>query len=129
LQAQLAQQVEVNRTLMAQMAQQGAQTQQVLDNTNKVLEQVKDFAEKHPVEIRSLKETLQNIKVEKAEIAGKLEQLPSSGMSEGEIKAQERILKMKEQRLQKNAETIGKSISESATDIQQELDAMDEMGI
>jgi chromosome segregation ATPase len=129
LQAQLAEQIAINRSMHEQMAHQATQTQQVLDNTTKMLDQVKDFAEKHPVEIRSLKETLQNIQVERKDVQQQIAALPASGMSEAEIKAQERILKMKEQKLQKNAESIGKSIAESAGDIQSELDAMDELGI
>ncbi len=129
LEEQLKAQIQRNTELEAQMKKQGAQTEELLDTTNKVLQEVKDFAEKHPVEIRSLKETLENIQVEKVQVARELERLPASGMSEAEIKAQERILKLKEQKLEKNAETIGKSIAQSATDIQSELDAMDAMGI
>lgn len=126
---QLQAQMERNKHLEEQIAKQGAQTQQVLDNTEKVLAQVKAFAEANPLEIRSLKETLLNIQFEKQVVAKKIEELPSMGLSEAEMRAQERILKLKEAKLERNAETIGKSISMDAKDVQSELDALEKLGI
>jgi hypothetical protein len=129
LQAQLKDQIARNEALEKMIAAQSAQTQQVLDNTNQVLEQVKAFAEKHPMEIRSLKETLLNIRAEKKAVQEQLDNLPSQGLSDDELKTQERILKRKQERLEKNAQSIGKTISSSASDVESELDALDELGI
>ena len=55
--------------------------------------------------------------------------MESSGDSESEIKARSRILDLKDKKLEKNASDIGKSITKSADDIDDTLDALDALGL
>lgn len=109
--------------------QQEKHNAEVMAKADMVLEEVKTFFHNNPLDIRVFKEALENIKVERSEIKDAREVLKDSGDSEAEIAARDRILKLKDEKLEKNAGDIGKSISKSADDIDQALDAMDELGI
>ena len=50
-------------------------------------------------------------------------------MSDEEMDLQERILKRREERLDRNAENIGKTISEDSDSVQDSLDALEELGL
>lgn len=145
--------VQMNETLKEQhgLAQQQAQRMDVVEKQNEdlkqqnmdlkqqnielkqkmdsVLDEVKSFADKFPIQIREIAEAMRNIQVERAHIAEKLEALPQSGASDIEIKTQERILALKEKKLEKNVRNLGNTISHPDSDIQENLDALDALDI
>lgn len=94
-----------------------------------VLSEVRKYLENDPLGIKVLKETLENIQLERGQIAEQKKSLHSSGDSETEIEAKERILKMRDEKLEKNAEKVGKTISESSEGIDDLLGDMDALGI
>lgn len=128
LKEQIALLTEQNKALQEQSKLQSAQMAQVQETTNKVLEKVMAYAESHPLEIRQLKQTFENIQVERGRIAQQIAELPASGMSDEEIKTQERMLKARDQKLQRNAENIGKTVSQNdASDVNAALDALKDL--
>lgn len=128
--AQMAQEAVVK--MNGELEDQKKQNQAILLANQQVLEIVKKFAEDHPVEIRKMKEAIDNIKIERVEISEKKEALHEMpDMSEDEIKTQEKILNLKDKRLEKNIKEIGKKIvkSEDSQDINNAINELDDMGI
>jgi chromosome segregation ATPase len=113
----------------AQIEEQRRHNEQAESNANKVLDEVRDFAKRLPIEIRTIGEAMRNIQVERAQVAEARSSLAESGHTEEEIKAQERILALKDKKLEKNFKDLGKTVSSSATDVTEALDALDELGI
>lgn len=94
-----------------------------------VLSEVRDFVAKFPLQAKTIAEAMRSIQTERQGIAMQKDALPDSNLSEDEIKAQERILSLKDKKLEKNGEMLGKTVSKSANDIKESLAAMDELGI
>lgn len=101
----------------------------VKDKHEAVLAEVRAIFEKDPLGVKVIKEALENIVAERAVIAEKKVELRGSGMSDAEIAAHEKILNIKDRKLEKNSENLGKSVSKSATEVQDALDAFDEIGL
>jgi hypothetical protein len=97
--------------------------------TNKVLSEVQEFAKKFPADIKTFSEAMRNIVAERQAISEKREELAEAGVSEAEIKVADRILSLKDKKLEKNLENLGKTVSGSAADVKGALDAMDELGL
>jgi len=127
--AQSAQQAA--NQIQQDMEAQKKQNQAILDMNQQVLDVVRKFAEDHPVEIRKMKDAIDNIKIERTVIAEKKEALENSDMSEAEINTQEKILNLKDKRLEKNIKEIGKKIikSEDSKDIANAVNELDDLGI
>lgn len=118
-----------NAMLEKQLGEQKAQTEDVLNTTKKVLEEVKAFADRHPLELRTIKEAIQNIQIDRDAILAKRQALKDEGLSEAEIAAQEKILSLKDKKLEKNADKLGKTVASSAEDVGDALKAMEELGL
>ena len=99
------------------------------DKQDEILSKLKAFAESFPLEVRHLKETLQNIKVERSHIAEERESMVSSEQSDEELAARERILNIRDKKLEKNAKEIGNKLSKEIDDVDDALDALDNLGI
>jgi hypothetical protein len=97
--------------------------------TSKVLDEVRAYAEKFPVLAQTIKAAMENAAVEKSQVLAEKNELAESGLSPEEIETRERILALKEKKLEKNLGKLGKTVSESAGDYKESLDAMDELGI
>jgi len=96
---------------------------------DKVLSEVQAFALKFPMDARTIAAAMRNIEAERGHIAQRRAEFPSSGESEAEIKTHDKILAMKEKKLEKNVKNLGSTISESANDYKDALDALDELDI
>lgn len=94
-----------------------------------VLEEVRAFAEKFPLQIRTIAEAMRNIETERGHIAQQKESLVTSGASEAEIKMQEKILTLKDKKLEKNVKNLGSTVSHSADDFKDTLDALGQLDI
>lgn len=105
------------------------QNEELHTKMDSVLNEVKAFSEKFPMEIKVIAEAMRNASAEHAHVAAVRQSLPSSGDSEQEIKTQERILALKEKKLEKNIKNLGSTISHTATDAKESLDALDQLGI
>jgi len=113
------------------MEVQKKQNQAILDMNQQVLDTVRQFAEDNPIQIRKMKDAIDNIKIERTVIAEKKEALENSGITDAEIKTQEKILGLKDKRLEKNIKEIGKKIikSEDSKDIDSAISGLDDLGI
>ena len=121
-----------NRRLAEQLerqAEKDGQQSEILDKTTRILDEIRAFADRDPVLLKSLREAMENIKSERAVIAEEKAELGASGESQAEIEAHERILQLKDGKLEKNFEDIGKSISKEADSVDDALAAMDELGL
>ena len=128
--AQMAQEAVVK--MNDELDEQKKQNEAILETNKKVLDVVMKFAEDHPVEIRKIKEALENIKIERTVISEKQQALEqSTEMSDAEIKTQEKILGLKDKRLEKNITEIGKKIvkSEDSKDISDAISGLEDLGI
>lgn len=96
---------------------------------DKVLAEVKSFADKFPLDVRVIAEAMHNAKAQKDQIAQQREELAASGSSEKEIATQDKILAMKEKKLVKNMGDMGKTVSQSAKDFDESIDALDQLGL
>lgn len=95
-----------------------------------VLNEVKAFADKFPLQVRVIAEAMRNIEKEKVVVADRREEIKESGDTDAEIKTQDKILALKEKKLEKNIKDLGKTISKSsADDYQQSLDALDDLNL
>lgn len=122
-------QSEMIGTLETQNQELKKQNVELHEKMDRVLDEVKSFADKFPLQIRTIAEAMRNIEGERAVIARERSELPQSGESEAEIKTHDKILAMKEKKLEKNVKNLGSTISESANDYKDALDALDELNI
>jgi hypothetical protein len=106
---------------------QSEKSDAVLEKAEAILAEVRNLVEKDPLGIRNLKKTLENIKIERAVIAEKREDLAES--STADVAAHDKILKLKDKKLEKNYQNLGKTVSKSSDDVDETLKAMDELGI
>jgi chromosome segregation ATPase len=98
--------------------------------TRSVLEQMKEMLALYPEETRAIKKAIEGIKTERVVIADKREELRANNdMSQAEIDAQERILQRRDERLEKNLDNMGESIKVEDADVQESMDALDELGL
>jgi hypothetical protein len=130
---QLAQSNADQSEQIRKLEQQNDRLQQALkeqsDLTNRVLEEVKAFAEKDPLGIRTIKAAIENIKIERGAVEAEKAAAPAE-LSERELQAHQRMLEIKGKKLEKNYKDLGKTVSKSASeDVQSALDAMDKLGI
>lgn len=98
---------------------------------DRVLDAVAKFAESHPIDIRVMKEAMENIAAERQQIAIKKELVQNEENSDSEVALQTKILNIKDKKLEKNYNDIGKSIVKNIEDanVEDSLNAMDELGI
>lgn len=122
LEAQLTKYEEDSRLKERQQAE-------LLEKTQRILEEVRAYNERDPLTLRTIKEALRNIQAEKKEVRARTDGLESDGTSDGEIEAHQKILSLKEKTLDKNFEDLGKSVSKEANSVEDALDALDELGI
>lgn len=108
-----------------------AQNQAIILKMEAVLSAVSKFAEEHPREIRTIKEAIENIKVERSQIAEKKAEIQAStDMTDAEIKMQDKLLTIRDKKLEKNYKDLGKTITKGEdASVDEALDAMDELGI
>lgn len=98
--------------------------------TLSVLEQMKAMLAQYPEETRAIKKAIEGIGKERVIIAEQRENLKTSpDMSEAEIDVQEKILKRRDERLEKNLDNMGESIRVEDADVQESMDALDELGL
>lgn len=124
--------VEQNKKMKALEDQNIAlkkQNDELHSKVDTVLDEVRAFSEKFPMNIKIIAEAMRNAQAEQAQIAEARQKLPTSGESEAEIKTQDRILALKEKRLEKNVKNLGSTLSQSATDVKESLDALEKLGI
>lgn len=130
-QAMIAKLEENNSKLQAQLQAQ----QQKLDNqetqmsvlvskSDAILAEVKALFDKDPIGTRTMLEALKNIKSERADIK---EAMETTGDSEQEIAASHKILEMRDKKLEKNADQIGKSLSKDSESLDDMVDDLDEI--
>lgn len=112
-----------------ELAENKATTDSILKGQELIKAQVQAFADSQPLLIRTIKETLENITVERGAIAEKREAIKESGMDADEMKANERILALKDKTLEKNYNKLGKTVSKDADNVNDIMDAMDDVGI
>jgi hypothetical protein len=108
------------------MAEQSA----ALKSTTAALDKMRDLFERFPEEMRAIKDAMTNIKIERTVIAEKQSTPLTDGMSEAELKTQEKILKKRDAALEKNYQQLGETITKKVdADLGDALDAMDQLGI
>lgn len=108
------------------MAEQSA----ALKSTTAALDKMRDLFERFPEEMRAIKDAMTNIKIERTVIAEKQTTPFTDGMSEAELKTQEKILKKRDAALEKNYQQLGETITKKVdADLGDALDAMDQLGI
>jgi hypothetical protein len=105
------------------------QNQELAVKIDTVLNEVRAFAEKMPLDAKVFAEALRNATSEKQMITAQREALSTAGESEAEIKMQDKILALKEKKLEKNIKNLGSTISQSADDFKDTLNALDELNI
>jgi len=132
---------EQNLRLQAQLEEQKKQLDEgkkqsgeIAGKQDQILAEIKAFAQRDPLGIKAIKEALENIKAEKlvvverrAEIAKEIK--AADEVTERELKTQDNILKLKESKLDRNFEDLGKTVSQKAESVQESINALDEMGI
>ena len=93
-----------------------------------ILAEVRAFADAFPLGIKTIKEAMKNAQAERTVIAAEREKM-SSADTDADLKAQARILEAKDKKLEKNVNHLGKTVSKSAEDMKDVMDAMDELNI
>jgi myosin heavy subunit len=100
-----------------------------LNDTTAALNKMRTLFEQFPMEMRAIKESMSNIRVERSEIAEKQAAL-TDGTSDAELKTQEKILKKRDAALEKNYKHLGETVTKKIdADLGDALDAMDQLNI
>jgi chromosome segregation ATPase len=121
--------VKQDETIKAQEAAIKAY-QEEQKKTRSVLEQMKDMLAQHPEEMRAVKAAINGISKERVVIAEQREGLKTNpDMTQAEIDVQEKILQRRDERLEKNMENMGESIKVEDADVQESMDALEELGL
>lgn len=94
-----------------------------------VLDEVRQFSEKRPLDIKVIAEAMRNILSERGSIAVQKQDVQESGLSDAEIKAKHRILELQDKKLEKNLKNLGDTISHTGSDLKESLDALDQLDI
>jgi len=94
-----------------------------------ILEEIKKFAENRPTDVQTYAEAMRNILAEHGAIVAERQSVPQEEHSAAEIKTHDRILKKKQDKLEKNLQNLGNTVSHPGADHKEVLDAMDELGI
>jgi len=121
-----------NTALQQQLDDQRKQNSETMDLARKILEEVRGFAKAEPLDVRVIKEALDNIKAEKLHVArqiAEVEEAKPKDITDRELEAHEKILKVKEKKLEKNFQELGHTISKSAEDVDDVLGALEDEGI
>lgn len=107
------------------------QTKVMMSKMEELMASVKQLADEHPKEIRTMRKAIENIQVERADIATKREEIKSSdSMTDEEIKMQDKILSMRDKKLEKNYKDLGKTITKTEdVSMDDTLEVMDQLGI
>jgi hypothetical protein len=122
---------EQNKLLLEALKLQQEGSKQQSDTMISIAEQVREFVQKQPVVAKDIAEAMRNIKVEQAGIKKEIEEVEKEASSENEMKTHEKILKMKNDKLQKNFTELGKTVSKSISEsnVNETLSALDDLGI
>lgn len=121
-----------NTALQQQLDDQRKQNSETMDLARKILEEVREFSKAEPLDIRTIKEALENIKAEKSHVAQQIAAVEAArpkDVTDRELEAHEKILKVKEKKLEKNFQELGHTVSKSAGDIDDVMKAMEDEGI
>lgn len=119
-----AAQAEMRRELAQHKAE-------MVDMHQKVLDEIRAFADKHPLQTQTIVQAIRNIVTERGVIAEKMASIKDEipGVSDADIRAEERMLAIRDRKLEKNLKNIGKSVSESSNgdiaDSLKELEGLD----
>ena len=121
-----------NIALQQQLVEQKQKAEEAVDLAKLVLEEVRAFAKTDPLGVRTIKEALENIKLEKVQVIQQIsaaEAKVKENVSDRELKAHEQILKAKEKKLDKNFKDLGQTVSKSSESVDALLDTLDKEGI
>jgi len=122
--------VKVQAETIKNQNQVMAEQSEALKNTTAALDKMRGLFERFPEEMRAIKDAMTNIKIERTVIAEKQAAPLTDGMSEAELKTQEKILKKRDAALEKNYQQLGETITKKVdADLGDALDAMDQLGI
>lgn len=121
--------ISVAEDLKTRNVQLQGQLNEQKKQSDKILTELRAFADAHPLHLRTILEAIKNAQFERAQIATEKAATPSDDMTEGEMKARDKILELKDKKLEKNIENLGKTISASSEDVTDVLDQLDELGI
>ena len=106
-----------------------AQEKKTATALEQILSEIREIKQTQPNEFKAILETLKNIPAERAALAQQREELRRSELPEADLRAQERILELKDKKLQKNYDELGKTISKSAKDMDEAVDALDQIDL
>jgi ElaB/YqjD/DUF883 family membrane-anchored ribosome-binding protein len=102
----------------------------VIDMHQKILDEFRAFADKHPLQTQTIVQAIKNIVVERGVIADKLAAIQTTDSSDADIKTEERLLAIRDRKLEKNLKNLGKTMSESSVgDIEASLKALEDMDL
>lgn len=121
--------ISVAEDLRTRNVQLEGQLNEQKKQSDKILSELRAFADAHPLHLKTILEAIKNAQVERVHIAEERKVAPADDMTEGEMKARDKILELKDKKLEKNIENLGKTISASSEDVTDVLDQLDELGI
>lgn len=124
--------LEEQKTKMDELTKQSQEQQKLLADSaqreQRIIDEVKAYFDKDPLGVRKIKEALDNIKIEKAQVIAE-QKAPHPEMSERELEAHNKILERRVGKLDRNYNDLGKTVSAEAEDMDEVMDAMDDLGI
>jgi ElaB/YqjD/DUF883 family membrane-anchored ribosome-binding protein len=103
---------------------------EVMDMHKKILDEIRTFSEKHPLQTQTIIQAMKSIVVERGVIAEKIEAIRTSDETDIDIRAEERLLSIRDKKLEKNLKNLGKTMSESSVDdIEASLKALEDIDL
>jgi chromosome segregation ATPase len=131
-QAEVLKQLEDRNRKMEDLEERNRKLEQSLQEQkgkqDEILAEVRAFAGQFPLGIQTIKDAMKNAQAERTVIAAEKEKM-SAADTDADLKAQARILEAKDKKLEKNIDHLGKTVSKSAEDMKDVMDAMDELNI
>jgi predicted ribosome quality control (RQC) complex YloA/Tae2 family protein len=94
-----------------------------------ILEEMRDMLSAYPEEIRAMKTAIENAQTERVVISEQRAGLKTSDLTDEEIALQEKILKNRDDKLEKNISNMGETLKVDDASLQDSLDALDSLGL
>jgi len=105
------------------------QNEEIKAQNKTILEEIKKFADQRPLDVRTYADAMRNILAEHGAVVSERTAPTVQEHTDAEMKTHDKILKKKQEKLEKNLQNIGDTVSHPGADHKDVLDAMDQLGI
>ena len=104
------------------------QNEEIKAQNQTILEEIQKFANQRPLDVKTYADAMRNILAEHGSVVTE-RAAPAHEHSDAEMKTHDRILKKKQEKLEKNLQNIGNTVAHPGADVKEAIDALDQLGL